>query len=297
MEDQIERIEAPVVIDATDQQVVVAGADDVIPPYVRMFAGQEIKAVDESARAVTHLITTGAIDRMGDIVEPGGAELANFQRNPVVMANHSYDIRDVIGRATNLKVSKDGITATTVFRDTPLADAAYKLTREKLGGWSIGFRPTDSHSVKDGASAGCKSCKARWEEMTKGKGPGEYVPNSWSRHYTGWEMLEYSNVVIPANQEIVNNALARGLVTRELVPQFFNVAPELQAAVQREVPRSITPEPAKPAAPGPNAEAVEQHPVLANALKCANVRISKRFALAAVERATRDALEKIHGTR
>lgn len=275
MEDQVK---------TQDETAPTVQADGIVPPYVRVFAGQEVKAVDEASRSVTHLITTGAIDRMGDIVEPSGAALENFQKNPVVLANHSYRIEDVIGRATDIRVGKDGITATTQFRETPLADAAYKLTRERLGGWSIGFRPTDSHSVKDGSASGCKSCKRRWEDLTKGKEPGEYVSGGWARHYTTWEMLEYSSVAIPANQEIVNNAVSRGLVAREMVPQFFNVSEH-----------SITPEPAKSAAPGPKVEAVELHPVLVQALSFSIKATKQRLDVLAASEQIRKAKEMIDG--
>jgi hypothetical protein len=44
----------------------------------------EVKAINRDEREVLHLISTKARDRGGDIVEPKGAVLKNFKRNPVV---------------------------------------------------------------------------------------------------------------------------------------------------------------------------------------------------------------------
>jgi hypothetical protein len=106
----------------------------------------------------------------------------------------------------------------------------------------------------------------------------------WARHYVGWEMLEYSNVAIPANQDIVNNAIARGLITRDLAPQFF-----------QWTERSITPEPAKPAAPGPKAAAVELHPVLAKVLSVSINATRRHLSFLAAAEELRRAKETIDG--
>jgi len=266
------------------ESIVTVSSEDLCPNYVRSFVQQEVKGVDIQKREITHQITTGAVDRAGDVVESGGAQVVNFLKNPVVMADHSYSIEKIIGKAISIEVSPKGITATTRFRDTMLADEAFRIAQEGIGGWSIGFQPMDSHSLQDGAKSGCKTCKSRFAALAEGKSPGEYVPGAYSRHFMSWDLLEYSSVAIPMNQDIVNNAIQRGLVSRENAPVFF---------------RSITPEPTTEvvAAQGPTVEAVELHPVLANALKRAEGRSHRLFALAAVERATREALEKIHGSK
>jgi len=49
----------------------------------------EVKSV-EGERALNVTITTNDVDRSGDIVEPKGAKLANFKKNPVVLMAHNY---------------------------------------------------------------------------------------------------------------------------------------------------------------------------------------------------------------
>src|SRR5262245_11230648 len=106
------------------EDVEVVGPDepitDDLPAVCRSFCSATVKAVNKDAREVAHLITTKNPDRVGDVVEADGADLANYLKHPVVVANHSYRIEDIIGRAISLSVTEDGIFARTKYRDTPL---------------------------------------------------------------------------------------------------------------------------------------------------------------------------------
>lgn len=164
----------------------------------RAFCTPDIKAVDVKRREITHLISTSSIDRAGDIVEPSGADVANFMKNPVVLANHDYSIENIIGRATSIKIQSDGLTATTQFHDKGLGADAFELVNTGFArAWSIGFRPTEHESMKD----------------DKGSFKGF--------RFTKWELLEYSLVAIPANPDAVSNAVQRGIVTQSNVKYFF----------------------------------------------------------------------------
>jgi len=170
---------------------------DLLPSIGNVFCTSVVRAVNKDAREVAHLITTSRTDRAGDIVEARGADLSNYMRHPVVMANHSYKIEDIIGRAVSLTVEDGGIFARTKYRDTPLAKDAFNLAAEDLGAWSIGFRPMKFKAIKDEKG------------FTKGF------------NFTEWEMLEYSQVAVPMNPDIVQNALSKGLVSEANVNVFF----------------------------------------------------------------------------
>ncbi len=208
----------------------------------------QIKAVNLEDREVLHLISTQARDRGGDMVSAKGADVKDFKRNPLVLANHDYRIEAVIGRSLMLDVTKEGIWTRTKFLETDLAETALQLTAAKLGGWSIGFKPTDAHSIKGGASAGCKICKELFAELTEGKEPGDYIPGAWGMHFLGWQLLEYSSVAIPMNQEAVNNAVSKGWCKEALVPKFFitqeSVKPEIVSApAEANVELTVRPTP------------------------------------------------------
>lgn len=187
----------------------------------RSFCPSEVKAVNREEQEILHLISTGARDRMGDVVTPKGAYLKNYKKNPVVLMDHDYSLGSIIGRSVHIEVDDKGVWSRTRFRDTPLALEAFNLAAESLGGWSIGFAPMKSHSIKQGKEDGCPICTELWEQLSEGKEAGDYVPGSWGQHFKQWELLEYSAVAIPANQEIVNNAVQRGLVSEANVCKFF----------------------------------------------------------------------------
>jgi len=162
------------------------------PVFLRTFCAPEVKLIDTKQRTVTHLITTSSIDRMGDIVEAGGAQVANFMRNPVVMADHDYRIERIIGRAEKIQIESDGIMATTRFHDEGLGAMAFNLVKAGMArAWSIGFRPQKAESIE--SEPGTRS----------------------GFRFKIWELLEYSLVAVPANPDVVSNAIAKGLLTAE----------------------------------------------------------------------------------
>lgn len=170
-----------------------------VPVCVRSFCATTVKAINKAEREVAHVITTANPDRVGDIVEAAGADMAHFLKHPVVVRDHSYKIEDIIGRAITLTVEEGGIFARTKYRDTPLGRDAFNLVAEGLGAWSIGFRPISFKAMKDEKG------------ITKGF------------RFTKWELLEYSQVAIPMNPDAVQNAVTRGWVSSENVTKFFQV--------------------------------------------------------------------------
>jgi len=205
------------------QDAVLSGLsiDNLPAPPVYLDNPSLVKAISDEDREVLHLISTKARDRMGDIVDSKGANIKNFKRNPVVLANHHYSIESILGRSVFIDATDEGLWTRTKFRETPLADTAFQLTKERLGGWSIGFSPTKRHSIKQGKDLECPTCTELWEQLADGKEAGDWVEGSFGAHFTAWELLEYSSVAIPANQDIVNNAVQRGLCPEALVGQFF----------------------------------------------------------------------------
>lgn len=136
------------------------------------------------------LISTGAVDRDRDRVLPHGGRIDNYMKNPVVQWGHNYyDPWATIGRTNKIEISDEGIVA-----DFDLRPAANEQDPQNVilllwnGGWvnaaSIGFDPTGGPPRSRG-----------WEENDLG-----------GRDFTEWELLEWSLVPIPANQEALRLA-------------------------------------------------------------------------------------------
>jgi len=210
--------------------------------------GQAATQPDERRLSVT--VVTRTRDRHGDILEPGGARIADFLKNPVVLWAH--EVRSLpIGRVTSLVRHEDALRAEILFAPTPFAKEVYELYAQGfLRGWSVGFRPVEWEVIND----------------EKGKFAGY--------HIRAWELVELSAVPIPANPDALTHALEKGLVREPaLVRSLRDAVPDCGTASAPSAPRCDIAE------PGANAEvppARDQHggprepeialPILASAL-------------------------------
>lgn len=132
-------------------------------------------------------ISTAGVDRDRDRVMCRGVQAENYLRNPVVQWGHGYyEPWQTIGRTTALEVGESEIVASFELR--PAANDQDPQNIVKLlwdGGWvktaSIGFQPLE------------------WTDNEHG-----------GKDITAWELLEWSLVPIPANQDALRLA-AKGL--------------------------------------------------------------------------------------
>jgi HK97 family phage prohead protease len=144
------------------------------------------KAIDAEQGIFEAMITTEATDRGGDIVRASGAKLDNYLKNAVVMWVHDYS-QPPIGKTLSIEIIPGtGLKAQWQFSEwgiNPQADITRRLwSAGFLNATSIGFIPIKSTNL-DGTNS--------W-------GPQEYVE---------WELLEFSIVPIPANQDALRLAI------------------------------------------------------------------------------------------
>jgi HK97 family phage prohead protease len=132
-------------------------------------------------REIVGMITTNSVDRYGEIVEPDGAALESYRKNPVVLLNHkNWGLP--VGKNLWIKTEGNGLLAKTRFADTSEGIDTFRLYDQGfMKAWSIGFLPLT------------------WEDGTAAAG--------YRRKFTRWELLEYSAVTVPANPEAVSRAL------------------------------------------------------------------------------------------
>lgn len=137
---------------------------------LRTFASLEIKAVDDDKRIIEGWASTAEPDRVGDILDPKGAE---FQLPVPLLWQHRQD--QPIGEVIEAKVSTEGIRIKAQIAKAGVAehiDLAWSMIRERLvKGLSVGWRPTEPPKVSDGYFLFAK-----------------------------WLWLELSAVTVPANQ-------------------------------------------------------------------------------------------------
>lgn len=181
----------------------------------RAYSIVEVKAFDDEERTITGLATTPSTDRMGDIVEPKGAEF----KLPIPLL-FQHDPRQPIGHVISAKVTPAGIEIKAKFAklDEPgtlkdrLDEAWQSVKTGLVRGLSIGFQPIEYARIE----------------------------NSHGYRFLKWLWLELSAVTIPANGEATIQTVkaidtaqraASGLGLRKGVPLIPPVASgELHAA-------------------------------------------------------------------
>lgn len=142
----------------------------------------EVKALPDS-RTIKFLISTDAIDRDGDTLDPSGWDLKAYLANPVVLWGHDYSGLPV-AKAISLETTPHGLAATAAFPEKGVhtfADTVYELLKGGfLSAASVGFRPIEYTEIPERSGGGFRGC---------------------GRNYVKQELLEFSVVPIPANPE------------------------------------------------------------------------------------------------
>lgn len=138
--------------------------------------------VDEAAGGrMRFLITSGAIDRDQEILDPDGMQTDKFMANPVLLWCHDLGT-PAIGKVVNLVKGGRGWEAEVEWAPEgvhPLADMVRKLYEAKiLNAVSIRFQPLDG-GIANGISG----------------------QDDYRRKYTKFELLELSTVNVPSNPE------------------------------------------------------------------------------------------------
>lgn len=156
--------------------------------------------IKEGERAVIAKITTGRVDRDHESMNPMGAILKEYRKNPVVMFGHDYS-RLPIGRSAWMKKDSDGIISKTIFAEaerSPFADEVYRMYQGGfLRAFSVGFVPISSHQPTESDV----KTEPRFAEC-------RLIIDKWL-------FLEYSAVPIPSNADALAIAVGKGLALSE----------------------------------------------------------------------------------
>lgn len=142
----------------------------------RAYSVLEIKALDDDAREITGIASTPSVDRMGDVVEPKGAE---FKLPIPFLWQHDPD--KPIGNVTRAKVTSSGI------------EVGIKLVKVEEEG-SLKSRLDEAwQSIKAGLVRGLS---IGFQSLESARIDGTY-----GLRFSKWQWLELSAVTIPANAD------------------------------------------------------------------------------------------------
>lgn len=149
---------------------------------------------EDGERAIISYITTNAVDRDNEIVDPKGAILKDYKKHPIVLFGHDY--RELpIGRNEWIKTDEKGLIAKTIYAEHAKAEEIYQYRKAGFPlAESIGFIPLKVQELT--------------EEESKEHGGAKRI-------YKKWILLEYSDVAVPSNQEAMQIAIAKGLLSHD----------------------------------------------------------------------------------
>lgn len=222
----------------------------------------EVRGIDEEKRSATFVAATERSVPMsygrGEVLRMNGARLARYRKNPVVLDSHDRASLDsVIGRA-DVKVQGRELHATITYAKTERGERAWSLVRD-------GFVRA--------VSVGYLVNERRVRRLREGEidGEGESAVTGPADVCNEWEMMELSNVPVPADQDAVRRAFYDKLEVR---------MDPLTAAMTGGNP---TPKPAKPVlTPEQKAAKREAKVALKAASKAAKMREAHRRSVLAI---------------
>ena len=178
---------------------------------------------DEGERSVIAYITTAAVDRDNEIVDPNGAILKDYQSNPVVLFGHDHSGMP-IGKCQWIKSDAKGLIAKTIYANTAQANELFEYRKAGFPmAQSIGFIPIQTERYEQGSAEANQGIR---------------------RKYTKWILLEYSDVPVPSNPEALQIAVSKGLLNMDKANDYTIVIdPELEPEPENTIKHELDPEP------------------------------------------------------
>ena len=178
----------------------------------------ESKVIDPTQGIYEAMVSTESVDRDGDILLADGAQLENYQKNPVVLFGHNYfQPEAVIAKATEIqKIPGKGIRLVFQFLKrgiSPTADLVHDLWKEQyLNAMSVGFIPKETERRTD----------ENGEELARGL------------FFKIWEFLEGSIVIIPSNQDALRMALGTKGYQSDEIDRFLDAVKQPDMEMMQE---------------------------------------------------------------
>ncbi len=159
------------------------------------FVPDEVKQEgDDDDRTLSFIISTGAVDRDRDTIDPKGWDIKSYRKNPIVLFAHDGS-RPPIGRAKSITKSDDTLVATAEFMDNDIdtsgfSDSIFRMLKAGfLKATSVGFVPKEFEFVD----------------------AEEEPDRKFGIDFTKQELLEFSIVPVPSNPEALIQARSKGI--------------------------------------------------------------------------------------
>lgn len=164
-----------------------------------------IETKDLGERSVQFTISKEVVDRDGDILRAGGVDFSNYMKNAVFLGFHNpHDFP--LGKVTKFWVEGNSVKAIVYFPTLEELSSDPENASEKAKLVDFTY-----HCYKTG--------------MLNAVSVG-FIPIEWTETKTGydiakWELLEFSAVAVPANQDAIAEAVKSFGLDESVVKDFF----------------------------------------------------------------------------
>ena len=164
-----------------------------------------VKAEDIGERTVRFTISKEVTDRDGDILRADGVDFTNYMKNPVFLGFHNS--RDFpLGKVINFWVEGKSVKADVYFPKLEELSSDINNVSEKARLIDFCF-----HCYKNGLL----------NAVSVGFIPLEWTETKNGYDITKWELLEFSAVAVPANQDAIAEAVKSFGLDNSVVKDFF----------------------------------------------------------------------------
>ena len=183
-----------------------------------------VSTEDIGERSVLFTISKEVVDRDGDILRASGVDFSNYMKNPVFLSFHNS--REFpLGKVTKFWVEGNEVKAIVYFP-----------TLEELS--------TDPNNASEKAKLVDFTYHCYKTGMLNAVSVG-FIPLEWVETENGfdilkWELLEFSAVAVPANQDAIAEAVksfgdefAKGLVSKPMEKAGKRVSAETREILNR----------------------------------------------------------------
>lgn len=166
------------------------------PEILRKIFRAKIKSIDKEKFLVSAVVSDDSTDRYKESILASAYEkrLPAYKAHPILLSSHQYDrLTCQIGLAENIYVQDNKLHADFKYfvgEGNDEADWGFKLAEKGIAAFSVGFIP---HAFQEPPLADSEEAK-NW-------------PAGVRRRYTDVELLEVSQVLVPANSNALQNSL------------------------------------------------------------------------------------------
>jgi phage head maturation protease len=156
----------------------------------------EIRSVDEKNFTLEAIVSDETIDRYQEVIKIDAWKkgLKNYQKHGVLLSSHNYGtLTNQIGIAEKVRVEDGKLIAKFKYftnSGNPEADWGWFLAKQGLAAYSVGFLPRPN---------GYETASWDEDDVKAGKKP--------LRTYTDVELLEISQVTVPANPSALQKSV------------------------------------------------------------------------------------------